>query len=118
MKFLKKRLKKAKAYLFLSACAVSSAVTTAQAATPKFDEAKATATAKEWLDPLMHWGLLIIPACAIVRIAVAGISWFQKDEQEREQNPFHRTIITYLKWTIIIEMIPIIYSIFGLSGTF
>lgn len=112
-----KFLKKIKVYLFLSACTISNVMVTAQAATPKFDEAKATETAKEWLNPLMSWGLFVIPVAGIVRITIAGISWLQKDEQEREQNPFHRTLITYVKWTIIIEMIPVIYTIFGLSNT-
>lgn len=112
-----KKIKKLKLYVFMAACALCNAAISVEAATPKFNESKAKETAREWLNPIMSWALWVIPVCGIVRLAVAGISWYQKDEQEREQNPFHRTMITYVKWTIIIEMIPVIYTIFGLANT-
>jgi len=112
-----KKIEKIKTYVYVTLCTLSCSLLKAQAATPQFNEKKAKETAKAWLNPIMSWALWVIPVCGIVRIAIAGIGWYQKDEQEREQNPFHRTIITYVKWTIIIEMIPVIYTIFGLSNT-
>ncbi len=88
-----------------------------EAATPKFNEAQAKSTLMEWLTPIMNIALWVIPVAAIARIGIAGISWLQKDEQEREQNPFHRTLINYIKWTVIIEMIPLIFTIFGLANS-
>lgn len=88
-----------------------------QAAEPKFDKVKAKALSKNWLDPIMEVALWAIPVAGLVRIMIAGLMWLQKDEQERDQNPFHRTAITYTKWIIIFELLPVIYAIFGLANS-
>lgn len=95
---------------------MSNSILRAHANDPQFNGDLAREEAMSWLDPLMTFALWAIPLGGAVRILLAGLTWLQKDEQEREQNPFHRTFITYLKWLIALEMIPTVFKIFGLMS--
>ncbi|WP_071441737.1 hypothetical protein [Traorella massiliensis] len=82
--------------------------------TPSFNEDEARNTFNEWFTPLTDFALWAIPITGMFVLLVSYIGWLGKDENEKEQRPFKKTGITILVTTIIVELIPTFFKIFGL----
>lgn len=73
---------------------------------------------KNLVNPyIVDFTTLLLWAIPIVASAVAlvtGVKWFSKDEDEREQKPLSKSLSKILFWAIILELIPVLFKLFGL----
>lgn len=83
--------------------------------TPTFDSGAAKNAANGFLTPLIETGLWAVPIVATAAIAVSGIIWMTKDEDEKEQKPFTKTAKKIVIVALIIEAIEAILKIVGVA---
>lgn len=57
--------------------------------------------------------LWVIPVIAGVCALVSSVKWFAKDEDEREQKPLEKTLWKIGIYAVIVELIPVLYKLFG-----
>ena len=104
-----------KATMITSILLSSSVIVTQAKDTPTFDAGQAKTAANGFLTPLSDTALWAIPLIALVVIAVSGISWLSKDEDEKEQKPFTKTVKRIVFVSILVECAPVLLKIFGIA---
>lgn len=72
-----------------------------------FNQSQATSDIKALLDPIANVMMIVALPIAICSGGYAYFTWNGKDEEEKEQMPFHKTI----------KKITIAFVLFGLLGT-
>lgn len=82
---------------------------------PQFNSGEAQNAASNILTPMIDFGLWIIPSVATVSIIVAGVIWLCKDEDEKENKPFTKTLKRILIVAVAIESVQVILRIFGIA---
>lgn len=94
---------------------ITAATTGINAKTPTFNNEEAQTAASEFMTPLTTFLMWAIPGVTSAVLIVTGLSWLTKDEEEREQKPFIKLAKKILIVAIIIEMVPVLLRIFGIS---
>lgn len=69
---------------------------------------------KGWLDPITSLLLWLIPLIAVISILIAFVGWYGKDEREKQQQPFFKTVKTHIIVLVIAESLTTILKILGL----
>ena len=82
--------------------------------TPSFDIELFKSTAQGLINPITTAALWIIPILGGCVILWQGIMWLQKDDDEKEQKPFRKTLKRDMMWIIGLELVPVLFKIFGL----
>ncbi len=80
----------------------------------KFNEGLAKQTVKGFIDPITKFLIWAVPLVSLVVCLISFISWFVKDEDEKERHKPFRMIKRIIIVTVIAELINVIYQIFGL----
>lgn len=81
---------------------------------PGFNLGLFQSTAKGFIEPITTAALWIIPILGLCVILWQGVMWLQKDEDEKEQKPFRKTLKRDMIWIIGLELVPVLLKIFGL----
>lgn len=81
---------------------------------PGFDGDEAYALVNSFLSPITSFLLILVPIVAAAVALWSYISWAMKDEDEREQRPYFKSLKKILIGAIIAESVTVIFKIFGL----
>lgn len=80
----------------------------------QINEVEAKNWLKGWLEPITSLLLWVIPLVAVISILIVFIGWYGKDEREKRQQPFFKTIKTHLIVLAVAESFTTILKILGL----
>lgn len=83
--------------------------------TPTFDSGAAEGAATGFMTPLTSTALWLVPVMTGLVLIISGLSWLTKDEDEKENKPFLKTFKRIITVAIIIECVPVLLRIFGIS---
>lgn len=81
---------------------------------PGFDGDGAWELANRYIAPITSFLLLLVPVVAAAVALYSYVQWALKDEDEREQRPYGKSLKKILIGAIIAESIAAIFKIFGL----
>lgn len=79
-----------------------------------FDGGAAWDLVDKYISPLTSFLLLLVPVVAIAAALYTYIQWALKDEDERDQRPYGKSLKKIILGAVIAESITIIFKIFGL----